>query len=169
MLRLCISPNQRDWVAKLPAIEFAMNSARSETTGYSPFFLNSGQTPRSFLWKSPTTDEYPAVRTFAKRMKDVVMDAHDAILTARVKQAQTANNRRKPAPFAENDLVYLSTKNLRLPKGKARKLAPKFIGPFMILKDFGNGSFQLDIPRELHRRGRSLNLSLFLATHSCPE
>ena len=153
MLRLCISPNQRDWVAKLPAIEFAMNSARSETTGYSPFFLNTGHTPRSFLWKSPTTDEYPAVRTFAKRMKDAVMDAHDAILTARIKQAQTANNRRKPAPFAENDLMYLSTKNLRLPKGKARKLAPKFIGPFMILKDFGNGSFQLDIPRELRRRG----------------
>ena len=36
MLRQAVEPHQRDWVAKLPAIEFALNSARSESTGYSP-------------------------------------------------------------------------------------------------------------------------------------
>jgi transposase InsO family protein len=49
MLRQCIQPNQRDWVSKLPAIEFAINSARSESTGFSPFFLNTGCMPRSLL------------------------------------------------------------------------------------------------------------------------
>ena len=33
LLRQCISPNQKDWVAKLPAIQFAINSARSASTG----------------------------------------------------------------------------------------------------------------------------------------
>jgi hypothetical protein len=42
MIRHCISPDQGDWVQKLPGVEFAINSARSESTGYSPFFLNSG-------------------------------------------------------------------------------------------------------------------------------
>ncbi|KAJ3553076.1 hypothetical protein NP233_g12731 [Leucocoprinus birnbaumii] len=42
MLRQCISPDQKNWVAKLPAIEFAINSARSEVTGFAPFFLNYG-------------------------------------------------------------------------------------------------------------------------------
>ena len=42
MLRQCIGEKQNDWVAKLPAIEFAINSARSESTGYAPFFLNMG-------------------------------------------------------------------------------------------------------------------------------
>ena len=42
MLRQCINDKQTDWVAKLPAIEFAINSARSESTGYSPFFLSDG-------------------------------------------------------------------------------------------------------------------------------
>jgi hypothetical protein len=37
MLRQCIEPKQRDRVAKLPMIEFTMNSAQSESTGYSPF------------------------------------------------------------------------------------------------------------------------------------
>ncbi len=42
MLRQCIHPDQKDWVVRLPAIKFTINSARSETTEYSPFFLNSG-------------------------------------------------------------------------------------------------------------------------------
>lgn len=40
MLRCCIKPDQSDRVQKLPAIEFAINCARSESTGYAPFFLN---------------------------------------------------------------------------------------------------------------------------------
>ena len=42
MLRSCIGLTQKDWVLRLPAIEFAINLARSESTGYSPFFLNTG-------------------------------------------------------------------------------------------------------------------------------
>jgi hypothetical protein len=45
MLCSCISPNQKDWATKLPAIEFVMNSARSEMTGFMPFILNYGQLP----------------------------------------------------------------------------------------------------------------------------
>ena len=37
MLRQCVRPDQKDWVQKLPAIELAMNMARSESTGFSPF------------------------------------------------------------------------------------------------------------------------------------
>jgi hypothetical protein len=37
MLRQCVELHQKDWVARLPGIEFAMNSARSDTTGFSPF------------------------------------------------------------------------------------------------------------------------------------
>ena len=51
------------------------------------------------------------------------------------------------------DLVYLSTKNISFPKGLARKLIPKFIGLYKLLKDFGNTSFQLDLPSHLKRRG----------------
>ncbi|TFK78920.1 hypothetical protein K466DRAFT_459881, partial [Polyporus arcularius HHB13444] len=86
-----------------------MNMARSETTGFSPFFLNYGQMPRSLVWSGES--DYPGVRTFALRMKQAVMAAHDAIIAARVGQTVQANRRRRPASFAEGDLVYLSTKN----------------------------------------------------------
>ncbi|KAJ3475739.1 hypothetical protein NLI96_g11638 [Meripilus lineatus] len=153
MLRQCVNPSQKNWVAKLPAIEFAINSARSSTTGYAPFFLNHGRMPRSFIWNSAGKDEYPGVRAYAQRIKLAVMTAHDSILGARVKQTRDANRRRRPSPFATGDLVYVSTKNMSLPKGLARKLTPKFIGPYRILRDFGNNSYRLTLSSNLKRRG----------------
>jgi hypothetical protein len=50
-------------------------------------------------------------------------------------------------------LVYLSTKNISFPKGLARKLIPKFIRPYKILKDFKNQSFLIDLPSHLKQRG----------------
>ncbi|KAL7284496.1 hypothetical protein ACG7TL_001787 [Trametes sanguinea] len=153
MLRQCIGPTQRDWTSKLPAIEFAINLARSDTTGYAPFFLNTGRMPRSMVWDNAPADEYAGVRAYAQRVKQAIIAAHDSILAARTKQVRDANRKRRPVPFTTGDLVYLSTKNLSLPKGMARKLAPKFIGPYKIVKDYGNNSFKLDLPSVLRQKG----------------
>jgi len=153
MLRQCVNSKQTDWVAKLPAIEFALNSARSESTGYAPFFLNTGRMPRSMIWDSSKEDEYPSVRNFAQQRKFAIIAAHDSILAARVKQTRHANQRRRLAPFQENDLVYISTKNISFPKGLARKLIPKFIGPYKVLNDFKNQSFRIELPLHLKQRG----------------
>jgi len=37
MLHQCVDTKQKNWVSKLPAIEFAINSAQSAATGYAPF------------------------------------------------------------------------------------------------------------------------------------
>ena len=153
MLRQCIHPNQKDWVAHLPAIEFAINSARSVSTGYAPFFLNFGRMPRTMIWDSAPSTEFPAIREFALQKKLALMAAHDSILAARVKQIRNANKKRQDVPFKAGDLVYLSSENVSFPKGLARKLIPKFLGPYKIISDFGNASFQLDMPPHLKRRG----------------
>ncbi|CAG7850966.1 SubName: Full=Related to TY3B-TY3B protein {ECO:0000313/EMBL:CCA76064.1} [Serendipita indica DSM 11827] len=152
MLRQAVEPHQKDWVSKLPSIEFAMNSARSAATGYAPFFLNSGQMPRPMIWTAES--DYPGVQKHAEAIRDAIMSAHDSILAARVKHTTEANKHRKPAPFAEGDLVYLSTQNLSLPKKRARKLVPKFIGPFRISKVIEPGAtYRLELPDELRQRG----------------
>jgi hypothetical protein len=153
MLRQCVRPDQKDWALKLPVIEFAINSARSETTGYAPFFLNSGRMPRSLIWNKPDANEYPGVRIFAQKMQNAVTAAHDSIIEARAKQTRSANRHRRPAPFVKGDLVYISTKNMSVAKGRARKLVPKYIGPYRILEDFGNSSFRIDLPANLKSRG----------------
>jgi hypothetical protein len=73
--------------------------------------------------------------------------------TPRVKQVCNANRKRQRAPFASSDFVYISTKNISLPKGLARKLAPKFIGPYLITEDFKNNSYWVKLPNNLKARG----------------
>jgi hypothetical protein len=116
MLRQCIQPDQRDWVARLPAIEFTINSARSESTRFAPFFLNFGRMPCTMIWNSAPDDEYPSVRDFALKKKLALMSAHDSIIAARVKQTQDANRKWQEIPFQLDDLVYLSTKNIPFPR-----------------------------------------------------
>jgi hypothetical protein len=109
--------------------------------------------PRSFVWNRPDANEYPGVRTFAQKMQNAVIAAHDSIIEARAKQTRSANRHRRPAPFSEGDLVYISTKNMSIPKGRARKLVPKYIGPYRVLKSFGNSSFRIALPVNLKSRG----------------
>jgi RNase H-like domain found in reverse transcriptase/Integrase zinc binding domain len=153
MLRQCIDSKQKDWVSKLPTIQFAINSARSESTGYAPFFLNNGRMPRAMIWNAASPDEYSNVREFARKKKIALMSAHDSIIGSRVKQTRDANRKRQIVPFKNGDFVYLSTKNITFSKGLARKLIPKFIGPYKIIQDFNNQSFRIELPTHLKRRG----------------
>ncbi|OAX31662.1 hypothetical protein K503DRAFT_703362, partial [Rhizopogon vinicolor AM-OR11-026] len=107
MLRSVISINQKDWVPRLPAIEFAINMASSEGTGYAPFFMNYGRLPRAMIWDNPGPTEYPGVRAYTMKMKHTVMATHDSIIAAQVKQTKDANKHRRPCPLQLRDLVYL--------------------------------------------------------------
>ncbi|KAI0370647.1 hypothetical protein BV20DRAFT_924873, partial [Pilatotrama ljubarskyi] len=98
---------QKDWVSKLPVIEFAINMARSDSTGYAPFFLITGRMPRPMIWDRAASDEYPGVRAYPQKVKAAIMAAHDSLIAARVKQTRDVNRRRRPVPFAEGDLVYV--------------------------------------------------------------
>ena len=62
-------------------------------------------------------------------------------------------NRRRVDPMTEGDMVFLSTKNLRL-KFVHVKLLPKFVGPFEIVKSPSNSNRNpnnvwLKTPKEL--------------------
>jgi hypothetical protein len=148
MLRVCVSKDQSDWVE----IEFAINSAKSDITGHSPFFLNTGRVMKAMIF-DVSEARFKGVHDFVDRVRDALTQAHDAILTHRVKQTIQANKRRRPASFKVGDLVYLSTENISIPKGKARKLIPKYIGPMMITKEVTpNTSYKLELPDELQKR-----------------
>ena len=55
--------------------------------------------------------------------------------------------------FAPGDRVYLSTKNLALPKGRAKKLLPKFIGPYKVVEAHtATSTVTLELPPELTAR-----------------
>ena len=91
MLQQYIGNKQKDWIAKLPAIEFVINLSQSESTSYASFFLNSGGIPRFMVWNTTPKTKYPRVHVFVQRLKSALMAAHDSILAAKIKQTHTPN------------------------------------------------------------------------------
>ena len=83
-----------------------------------------------------------------------IMSTHDTIIGSHIINTVQANKKQAMANYQEGDLVYLSTRNISLPKGLARKLAPKYLGPFVITKVLKEGAtYQLDLSEELVKRG----------------
>jgi len=65
-----------------------------------------------------------------------------------------ANRRRRnDDEFQNGELVYVSTADLSLPKGRAKKLLPKYISPFKILDArTDTSSYQVELPAQLCTR-----------------
>lgn len=94
------------------------------------------------------------VRAFAQAALQNLAEAHDSIIEARVIQTSYANKKRRSDPqITTGTLVYLSTKNLNLPKGRARKLCPKFVGPYKVLDAHpATSTYKLELPAALQER-----------------
>ena len=150
MLQTLLCNDQKDWDEYSPATEFALNSSVSATMGYAPFELHSEHIPQ--LGQRLSTDtQFTGVKQFAQQALWNLTMAHDGIIEHHVMQAQHANRRCKLSEhFSLGDLVYLSTKNLSLPKGQAKKLLPKFIGLYKIVEAHtATSTVTLDLPPKL--------------------
>ena len=82
--------------------------------------------------------------------------AHDTLIEMQVFQQQYADMRQCEEPkIMVDDLIYLSTKNIKMPKGGASKLVPKFVGPYKVsnLKAIPmTSNYELALPPELAKR-----------------
>lgn len=152
ILRSVVQPDQRNWPSKLAMCEFALNSSTSTSTGFAPFDLQ-GYTPT--IMRSVDTSQYQGVQEVADSALNNVLLAHDALIKSRVEHTTQANrHRREDDPLLQTgNRAYLSTENLNLPKLRARKLTPRFIGPYKILDcDRSLSKYTLDLPEELRKR-----------------
>ncbi len=98
-LRTLINHAQTDWEEKLLSIEFQMNCATNQSTGFAPFVLDMGRMPRSPL-SSVTSDSQlktdvdnaspevlkQASARFIDNLKANLTEARDNILLAQEQQ-----------------------------------------------------------------------------------
>ena len=154
ILRAMVKPDQQDWAEKIPLVEFALNSAISNSSGFAPFELTYGYIPSLNPGLTPEPSSVPGVKHFVMRALQNLADAHDAIIESRMQQTYHANRRRRDDDhFAAGDLVYISTSDLSLPKGRATKLLSKYIGPFKILDAHtSTSSYRVELPLQLRAR-----------------
>jgi len=119
--------------------------------GFALFKLNCGYMPTIIRGITPFENAKPGVKRFINQAINNVEMAHNATIQSCVSQTWHTNHwQRKDDPFAISDKVYLSIKNLNLPKNRSRKLMAKFIRPYKVTSNYLEDSrYTLELPNEL--------------------
>ncbi len=142
MLRCYIGPEANAWDNLLAAAEFAYNNSVQESVRNSPFFLNHGQHPLTPLSCVVEGAKVPSAEHFTKTFSTSIGEAKKALLAAQSRQR--ALKSRRHVEYAVGDDVWLSSKNIAVQGPGTRKLMPRWLGPFKVIKQCGPVAYQLE-------------------------
>ncbi|KAF8707050.1 hypothetical protein AX14_013058 [Amanita brunnescens Koide BX004] len=90
VLRALVLEYSTSWVDQLPLVEFAMNSAVHESTGYTPFKLNYGWLPRMIRGIGLESSR-DSVCQFVENINNVLDKTFNKLLTQHTRQAIEAD------------------------------------------------------------------------------
>ena len=132
----------------MPILEFADNSAKHVTTGFSPFMLMYGFQPRSPVSVGLANEKIQQVKDFLQDHMDMLRVARQNVRQAQDRYKKYADVHRRPVTFEEGQLVFLRVpeNSQSLKTGSVPKLSPRFCGPFKILKKVGPVAYKLELP-----------------------
>ncbi len=147
MIASYVDDNHKKWDQHLPELRFAINSAVQESIGMSPAELQIGRKLKSPMDKllqvkslSPSTPSYDVVH----HLVQLKLKAEECCKKAQKRQLRSYNKTRREASFKEKSRVWLRN----FPQSSAQhnftaKLAPKWKGPYRVLKRLGPLNYQI--------------------------
>jgi hypothetical protein len=171
-LRAYVSYQQDDWDERLTALEISVNNSTQDSTGFSPYFMNSGQHP---YWPSTLLTEQsnvPTAQTLLHRLYQHIAIAKKNLRLAQQRQAGQADQSRREVNEAikVGAEVMLSTENLAM-GDRTRKLAARYVGPFKVTRMVTPVTVELALPpsmSRMHNRFHVSLLKLFKADNTFP-
>jgi hypothetical protein len=151
LLRDCVLTFDKSWESSLPYVEFSYSNSYRASIKMSLFEALYGrkcQTPLMWSKVGEKTLEGP---DFIKEVEEKVALIQKRLLKAQSRQKSYADNRRRELNFEEGDFVYLKVSPMR---GVKRfqvkgKLAPRFIGPYLIIGRIGPAAYRLKLPESM--------------------
>jgi hypothetical protein len=147
MLRACIIHYGTSWDKCLALAEFSYQSSLQ----MAPFEALYGRKCRTPLSWSETGERKIFGPDLVTEAEDKVKIIQANLKTAQSRQKSYADRRRKPLQFQVGDFVYLRvspTKGVQR-FGTKGKLAPRYVGPFEILKICGPVAYKIRLPSQL--------------------
>jgi hypothetical protein len=139
MLTACDLQYERSWDKSLPYAEFSYNNSYQESLKMAPFEMMYGRRCRTPLFWNETGEQKDFRPDILQEAEKQVRMVRENLRVAQSRQKNYAHHRRRELSFEVKDFVYLKVSPMRgLRRFKVRgKLAPRFIGPFKILKKRG--------------------------------
>ena len=151
MLRACMLDFKENWSNHLPLVEFAYNNSYQVSIGMTPYEAFYGRPCRSpTCWLEAGESSLFGPKIDRENTENIQL-IRERLRTAQSRQKSYADRRRRPLEFQEGDYVFLKVSPK---KGVFRfcnkgKLAPRYIGPFEVIKAVGKAAYQLRLPAQL--------------------
>jgi len=134
MIAQYVGKNHRHWDRQIPTLQFAYNTAKHDSTGYTPAFLNTGREPQGPHPEDRRPGHRPgAPEAIQRQLKEAYEVVRVNLARAFQQQARHYNLRRRAWKPRIGDIVWRRAHTL---SNKAEainaKLAPKYNGPLTV-------------------------------------
>ena len=148
LIRCHISGENDRWDEAIPLLTGAIRSMKNRHTGMTANMLMLGREVRrpislvygkNEITPEPCSHEY--VQKLLQSFSHVHRLARKQIGTAMVVQKDCYDHKIRRSDFHPGDLVY--RQNLMFKKGESRKLAPPWIGPFLVIKQMSEVNYRV--------------------------
>ncbi|XP_041451998.1 uncharacterized protein LOC121405387 [Drosophila obscura] len=162
MIAQYLDGDQRTWDDLLPELSLAINSSTSDTTGFSPAFLVLGREPRlpGSLYDEVTPgmgEEAEPAHDKATRLQEIFKVVQENTQRASQEQKKTYGLRRREWRPTLGTLVLLRQHHLsKASDSFAAKLAPKYDGPYKVVKFLASNIVRLQTLEGRQRKTASL-------------
>ena len=151
MLRASVLTYGKSWEDSLAFAEFSYNNSYQASIRMSPNECLYGRKCRTPLMWAEVGERSFFGPDIIREAEDKVHKVREHLRVAQSRQKSYADKRRRPLEFEVGDYVYLKVSPLR---GTRRfhvqgKLAPRYVGPFPILRRIGELAYQVELPPHL--------------------
>ena len=146
--RTCLLEHSGSWDEFLPLIEFTYNNSFHSSIGMAPYEALYGRRCRTPLCWYQDGENLALGPDLVQQTTEKVKMIQEKMRVTQSRQKSYADKRRRPLEFEEGEHVFLRVTPMTGVGRviKSRKLTPKFIGPYQILRRIGPVAYQIALP-----------------------
>jgi len=151
LLRTCVLDHLGTWDEILSLVEFTYNNSFHASIGMAPYEALYGRRCRTPLCWYQDGESVVVGPELLRQTTEKVKQIQVRMKASQSRQKSYADQRRRPLEFAVGDHVFLRiTPTTGIGRViRSRKLSPKFIGPYQILRKIGPVAYEIALPPQL--------------------